>query len=58
MKKSLYAAWIILLSVIGAKSYAAQLESNQITKGNITTSSDGTGPGGNGSVKNGTTFSK
>ncbi len=54
MKKTLYPIFIIVLTFIGAKSYAASLQMSQVSK--ITISSEdatGTGPGGNGSTKNG-----
>ena len=52
MKKTLYALVVLVLSMSGAKSFASTLEIKQISKV-IIDSEDGTGPGGNGSVKNG-----
>lgn len=52
MKQTLNAILIMLLSLVGAKGFAASIQLNQVSKITMTTN-DGTGPGGNGSVKNG-----
>lgn len=56
MKKTLYSVLILILTLINAKSFAATLQISQVSKISITTDDDaGTGPGGNGSTKNGQT---
>lgn len=51
MKKSLSAVLVLVLTSIGAKSFASEV-SLKLSKSSIIVATDGSGPGGNGTVRN------
>lgn len=52
MKKTLCSFLVIVLTTLGARSLASEIEQKYAPK-YVSSSEDGTGPGGNGSAKNG-----